>query len=258
MAATGGGAPIAPQSAATTPKGIPTAVPFGGAPTTGALFYTTNDKKHFCTASVVDSATGNLVLTAAHCVYSIAGGYVKNIEYVPGYDDGKDPYGAWAVATITVASEWEKSQDPDYDFAFLTVSQGSGQLLLQSRTGGLGLGAHIPYTENGVEVIGYNDTDSGPVRCTVKSFEFRTNQREFYCHGYWDGTSGGPWILHYNNYNGTGTVIGVIGGYRMGGDYEWASYSAYFGSDVESLYKQAQAAAEAAVTAVAVTRAPRL
>jgi hypothetical protein len=43
-------------------------VHFNGVRTVGALFYTTGSKAHFCTASVVDSATLNLILTAAHCV----------------------------------------------------------------------------------------------------------------------------------------------------------------------------------------------
>jgi hypothetical protein len=63
---------------------------------------------------------------------------------------------------------------------------------------------------------------------------------EFYCHGFWTGTSGGPWIIGYNAKNGTGTVFGVIGGYELGGDYEWASYSAYFGSATRSLYQQVE------------------
>ena len=63
---------------------------------------------------------------------------------------------------------------------------------------------------------------------------------EFYCHGFWTGTSGGPWIIGYNARNGTGTVFGVIGGYELGGDYEWASYSAYFGSAARTLYQQVE------------------
>ena len=66
---------------------------------------------------------------------------------------------------------------------------------------------------------------------------------EFYCHGFWTGTSGGPWIIGYNAKNGTGTVFGVIGGYEEGGDYEWASYSAYFGSAAKILYEQVERAA---------------
>lgn len=51
---------------------------------------------------------------------------------------------------------------------------------------------------------------------------------KFCCHSYWDGTSGGPWILHYNRVTGSGIVFGDIGGCAQGGDHSWASYSAYY------------------------------
>jgi len=222
----------------TAPKGIPTASPFAGSPTTGALFYTTGGKGHFCTASVVDSTADDLALTAAHCVYSSA--FATNIEYVPGYHDGKRPYGAWPVRTITVASGWKASHDPDLDFAFLTLATAGGQQI-QARTGGLTIGFTRWYSEK-IEVIGHNDSDAEPIRCATKGFRFRTGQMEFYCHGFWTGTSGGPWIIGYDAKNGTGTVFGVIGGYEEGGDYEWASYSAYFGSAAKILYEQAERA----------------
>ena len=205
------------------------------------LFYTTGGKGHFCTASVVDSTAGDLALTAAHCVYSK--GFASNIEYVPGYHDGKQPYGAWPVKTITVASGWKVSRDPDLDFAFLTLASSGGREI-QARTGGLTLGFTRWYSEK-IEAIGHNDSDAEPVRCATKSFRFRTGQMEFYCHGFRTGTSGGPWIIGYNGKKGTGTVFGVIGGYEEGGDYEWASYSAYFGSAAKILYEQVERAAAA-------------
>ena len=225
-------------SDATAPKGTPTASPFSGSPTTGVLFYTTGGKGHFCTASVVDSTAGDLALTAAHCVYSK--GFASNIEYVPGYHDGKQPYGAWPVKTITVASGWKVSRDPDLDFAFLTLASSGGREI-QARTGGLTLGFTRWYSEK-IEAVGHNDSGAEPIRCATRSFRFRAGQMEFYCHGFWTGTSGGPWIIGYNAKNGTGTVFGVIGGYELGGDYEWASYSAYFGSAARILYQQVERA----------------
>ena len=218
------------------PKGTPTASPFNGSPTTGVLFYTTGGKSHFCTASVVISRQGDLALTAAHCVYWK--GFATNIEYVPGYHNGKQPYGAWPIAKITVAQGWKNSHDPDLDFAFLTIDPQGGQQI-QARTGGLTMGFTRWYSEK-IEVIGHNDTDGDPIRCATKSFRFRVGQMEFYCHGFWTGTSGGPWILGYNAKNGTGTVFGVIGGYELGGKYEWASYSAYFGSATRILFGQVE------------------
>jgi Trypsin len=226
--------------AAGPPPGTPTATPFGGVPTIGALFYTTGSAAHFCTASVVDSKHENLIVTAAHCVY--ASGYSVNIEFVPGYHEGYRPHGAWLVQAVVVAKGWRQRHDPGLDVAFLTVvSPGGSGRPIQRVTGGLRLGIDRGY-DHWIRLIGYNDADADPVRCANHSFEFRAGQMEFYCHGYRDGTSGGPWVIGLTS-RGTGTLFGVIGGYADGGDYDWASYSPVFGSATLALYRQAEARA---------------
>jgi V8-like Glu-specific endopeptidase len=235
-ASAGFAVPEAP--ALTAPPGTPTAVKFSGVATVGALFFTTGTQKHFCTASVVNSTAGDLVLTAAHCVYST--GYVANVAYVPKYHSGTRPYGTWTVQAITVAATWRTAHDPNRDFAFLTVAPLNGKEI-QAVTGGLTLGINRAYA-HAIEVIGYNDTDDVPVRCATQSFEFTPAQLEFYCHDFRGGTSGGPWISSYNPSTGTGVVRGVIGGYEEGGYYEWASYSAHFGAAIQALYLQAESA----------------
>jgi V8-like Glu-specific endopeptidase len=223
--------------AASPPPGTPTARPFNGVPTVGAVFFTNGSSAHYCTASVVSSRLQNLVLTAAHCVYS--GGFVRNIEFIPGYNSGHAPHGAWVVNKITVAQGWKSSQNQNVDFAFLAVTPPPGtRLPIQQVTGALQLGINRPYMRP-IEVIGYNSSDSRPVACATHSFEFQPTQIKFYCHGYRDGTSGSPWIVRYNSRNGTGLVIGTIGGFQLGGNLEWASYSAYFGQAAYQLYLQA-------------------
>jgi V8-like Glu-specific endopeptidase len=218
------------------PTGMPTAVKFAGIPTVGTLFYTTGTQKHFCTASVADSHPGDLVLTAAHCVYATR--YAANVTYVPQYHDGLRPYGIWPVKAMLVPTRWKTAHDPNYDFAFLALATVSKHPV-QAVTKGLTLGLNGSYAE-AIEAIGYNNSDDEPVQCLTKSFKFRTGQQEFYCHDFWMGTSGGPWITGLNATTGTGTVHGVIGGYQAGGDYEWASYSAYFGSHIAALYLAAE------------------
>jgi V8-like Glu-specific endopeptidase len=221
------------------PPGTPTAKLFNGVPTVGALFFV-NNGTHFCTASVIGSRAGDLVLTAAHCVY-YAGHAFKNIEFVPGYHQaGKAPYGRWAVSKIFVAHGWANGQNPNLDFAFVTVSPPTGTTrTIQQVTGALQLGIDRPY-KRPIEVIGYNTVNTRPVECATHSFEFEPTQLEFYCHDYRNGTSGSPWIVRYNGRNGTGLVIGTIGGFELGGDFEWASYSAYFGQSTYQLWLQAE------------------
>jgi len=222
------------------PSGTPTATPFGGAPTIGVLFYTTGSGAHFCTASVVDSKRENLIMTAAHCVYS--SGYSVNIEFVPGYHDGRRPYGTWLIQAVVVAKGWRQRHDPDLDFAFLTVvAPGGSGRPIQRVTGGLQLGIDRGYAR-WIRLVGYNNAGADPVRCANHSSEFRSGQMVFYCHGYRDGTSGGPWVIGLTR-RGTGTLFGVIGGYQDGGDYDWASYSAAFGASALGLYRQAEATA---------------
>jgi V8-like Glu-specific endopeptidase len=220
------------------PPGTPTANLFNGVPTVGALFFV-NDGTHFCTASVISSKAEDLILTAAHCVVD-GGVFFKNVEFVPGYHQvGKKPFGAWAVKTIYVAQGWVKGQNQNLDFAFLAVTPPTGTTHpIQQVTGALQLGINRPYRRP-IEVIGYNTANTRPVECATHSFEFEANQLEFYCHDYRDGTSGGPWIVRYDSRNGTGVVIGTIGGFEQGGDFEYASYSAYLGNSAYLLYLQA-------------------
>ncbi|HEY2519095.1 MAG TPA: trypsin-like serine protease [Streptosporangiaceae bacterium] len=212
---------------------------FNGVPTVGALFFTTGTQEHFCTASVVDSATLDLVLTAAHCVYD-KNGYESNVVYVPNWHEGVSPYGAWPVKTITVAPAWKQSRDPDVDFAFLAVTPPPGvHKPIQLVTGGLRLGINTPYSQP-ITPIGYNNTDDRPIKCATRSLKFEPTQIEFYCNNYQDGTSGGPWITHFNPRTGTGTVVGEIGGYETGGDYAWQSFSPYYSWSILRLFLQAE------------------
>jgi V8-like Glu-specific endopeptidase len=233
------GAAASQQATPTPPPGTPNPVYFDGVPTVGALFFTTGTQAHFCTASVVDSATFDLVLTAAHCVYG-SSGYATNVVYVPNWHQGVSPYGAWPVKTITVAAGWKQSQDPDLDFAFLAVAPPAGtNKPVQLVTGGLRLGISTPYSQP-VTPVGYNNTDDQPIKCATRSQEFEPTQIEFYCNNYQDGTSGGPWIAHFNPVTGTGTVVGEIGGYEQGGDYAWQSFSPYYSWPILRLFVQAQ------------------
>ncbi len=238
------GGPRAGGLRAGRPSGIPSPTRFAGVPTAGALFLTTGTKPHFCTASVVKSKPEDLILTAAHCVYSSS--YASNIEFVPKYRGGQQPYGAWPVKKIFVAAGWRHSHNPNRDFAFLSVAPpGRVTHPIQKVTGGLRLGINRGYRHH-IEVIGYNNTGNAPIRCATASFRFAANQMKFFCHDYQDGTSGGPWIIGYHGQDGTGTVFGVIGGYQQGGDHPWASYSAYFAEPTRKLFRQAEGQGQAA------------
>jgi V8-like Glu-specific endopeptidase len=211
---------------------------FTGTPAVGALFTLPGGRlgSHFCTASVIDSPNGDLVVTAAHCV----SGAVGDFAFVPGYDAGVAPYGVWTVTAVYVSASWSSSANPDDDVAFLRVSQAGSAVPIEAVTGGEQLRTGTSARQF-VEVIGYPDSADEAIACRNWTREPMPDQLEFDCDGYTDGTSGGPFLASVNPLNGRGTVIGVIGGYEQGGLTPQVSYAAMFGADVAALYRQAVA-----------------
>ncbi len=232
-ASTQSGAPVAQSATASL-----TGQSFDGVAAVGALFSETNGVlgTHFCTASVVNSAAGDLALTAAHCVYPLTG----TIVFVPGYTNGQTPYGVWQVTKVYTDSAWDSAQNPNDDVAFLQLADAPGGVPIENVTGAETLDTG---TQAGalVQVVGYPDGADQPVSCTGVANSFSATQLQFDCAGYPDGTSGSPFLTDVNAATGQGTVIGVIGGYQQGGDTSEVSYAASFGSAVATLYAQAQA-----------------
>ena len=212
---------------------------FVGTPAVGALFTTSAGKlsQHFCTASVVDSPAGDLVITAAHCVTGVSG----TVAFVPGYDRGSSPYGVWTVHETYVDQAWSSSSSQDDDFAFLRVSKSGSSVPIEDVTGAERLGTGTPPSRDQVQVIGYPNAASQPVTCQNWLREPMAGQLEFDCGGYTDGTSGGPFLSQVDQVTGQGLVIGVIGGYQQGGDTPEVSYSPVLGANAAALYQQAVA-----------------
>jgi V8-like Glu-specific endopeptidase len=211
---------------------------FGGVAAVGALFTVSGGQlgAHFCTASVVHSAYGDLAVTAAHCVTGSQGQTV----FVPGYANGKKPYGVWPVTAVYTDQAWQSSQDPDDDVAFLRVADASDGVPIENVTGAERLGVGWPEPAL-VQVIGYPDGAEQPLLCANWTKRFSPTQLEFDCGAYTDGTSGGPFLADVSAASGQGTVVAVIGGYEQGGDTPDVSYAPAFGAAVTALYQSAEA-----------------
>jgi hypothetical protein len=210
---------------------------FAGTPAVGALFTMSGGElgPHFCTASVINSPHGDLVITAAHCMSGASG-----VVFVPGYDHGASPYGVWRVTKIYADRSWTSSANPDDDVAFLQVAQPASIVPIEDVTGAEQLKTGMPARQL-VEAIGYPDSASTPITCRNWTREPMSDQLEFDCGGYTDGTSGGPFLADVNPQTGQGAVIGVIGGYEQGGLTPQVSYSPMFGANVAALYRLAVA-----------------
>ena len=204
----------------------------------GALFEHDASGEHFCTASVVASPGKDLLITAAHCINGGNGsGYRQDIVFIPDYRDGDAPYGVWTPQRLLVAPQWANSSDPDFDVGFVVLQPHDGeniqQVLGASR---LGIDSGYQYL---VRVTGYPDSADAPITCINWTSRQSATQLRFECGGYTGGTSGSPWVTHFDTRSRTGTIVGVIGGYQQGGDTPSISYSVYLNNDIHQLYEQA-------------------
>ncbi|MDI5963224.1 trypsin-like serine protease [Streptomyces sp. SL13] len=195
----------------------------------GAIFHGTvsSSGDHFCSAGVVDSPQGDMIVTAAHCL----SGSTAGLSFVPGYHDGRAPYGVWRLGDVTLDPRWTRDQDPDADVAFATVLPLGGRRL-QDVVGGFGLETdHAPSAT--IRLTGYPSDADAPLTCVNRITAYSATQLRIVCAAYSGGTSGSPWVTRQN------TVMGVIGGYEQGGDTPDVSYSAVFGDAVATLYQDA-------------------
>ncbi len=230
--------PLAHAAGRPSVKTVKTGTPFRGLAPVGALFTSSDGQlgSHFCTASVVSSPGGNLVITAAHCLQGRSLSPAGSIVFAPGYHNGRFPHGTWVVRTIYVNSAWEKDQNPNDDVAFLVVGRPGTRI--QRHTGAETLKIDRP--SQMVQVIGYPDATNDPITCTARARNFDdAHEMVFDCDNYTNGTSGGPFLAHVDAKTGEGWVIGVIGGYQEGGDTPNVSYSPRFFSNILALYETA-------------------
>jgi V8-like Glu-specific endopeptidase len=210
-------------------------------PRVGALFVREGSSDHFCTASVVPSPGRDLLITAAHCIDGGKdGGYRQDIVFIPDYQNGRAPFGVWTVKRLLVPPGWASESDPDLDVGFVVLEPHDGQTI-QNILGANQLLFDPPY-QSLVRVTGYPASGGAPVSCTNWTSRLSAAQLRFVCGGFTGGTSGSPWIIHFNFQARTGTIVGVLGGYQLGGYTPSISYCAYLGRAIQRLYRQAIAA----------------
>jgi V8-like Glu-specific endopeptidase len=234
-----------PPTVATPPATTdpPAGQRFAGIPAVGALFSTDGGRNgHYCTASVVHSPTRDLVITAAHCIHDGEDGdYQNNLAFVPGYHDGQTPYGVWVSTQMVVDPRWVASSDPDRDVGFLVVHKAGSDAHVEDVTGANRLGG--PASLRGqVRVTGYPDELDAPITCQT-AVRWEDDRPRFDCAAFSDGTSGAPWVVDADPRTQLGTLVGLIGGYQLGGESDDVSYSPVFGDEIQSLYTTALRAA---------------
>ena len=223
-----------------SPGATPTAhSPLLAAPRVGALFTHDASGNHFCTASVVASPGHDLLMTAAHCIHGgKGGGYKSDIVFIPGYQDGTEPFGVWTPRKLLVAPQWASSSDPDFDVGFVLQALDGKNIEQVLGADQIGFDAGFDHL---VRVTGYPSSADAPVTCMNQTSQQSARQVRFECGGFLGGTSGSPWVTGFDPRTRTGTIVGVIGGYQEGGDTDATSYSSYLNGDIRQLYDHAAA-----------------
>ncbi|MEV4162299.1 hypothetical protein [Nonomuraea dietziae] len=97
--------------------------------TIGKVFFEGRDGKlYWCTGTSIQSNYKNLVSTAGHCVYDLAGNdeVVSRWVFVPAYYQGKAPYGIYVGKQAFTHYDFSIYEDFDRDYAFVTVYNGIG------------------------------------------------------------------------------------------------------------------------------------
>jgi hypothetical protein len=208
--------------------GSPTGAPAGGVDRRVGALFLGEKSMHVCSASVLNSATGDLILTAAHCLASGVDSY-----FVPGYDRSAADDDYWHIDAVYLDPRWMADQDPLADFAIARVSRDRGDALEKQAGGGFAIGV-APKDGTEVTVTGYAlGVGGAQLACQAHTGMLR-GYPSVPCAGFVDGTSGAPWVSD-------SAVTGVIGGLDGGGCEDDVSYSPPFDGAVEQLLARAEA-----------------
>ncbi|WP_063910035.1 trypsin-like serine peptidase [Herbidospora yilanensis] len=95
--------------------------------TSGKVFFMGADgKPHWCSGTSLQSKYRNLVATAGQCVYDTVSNkpVLNNWVFVPGYYQGKTPWGIYVGKTAYTHYDFDVYEDGDRNYAFVTVYNG--------------------------------------------------------------------------------------------------------------------------------------
>ncbi|MEV4243677.1 hypothetical protein AB0J63_09735 [Streptosporangium canum] len=97
--------------------------------TVGKVFFVDGKgQERWCSGTSVQSKYRNLVATAGHCVYDTdTNKPFSNFVFIPGYYQGKAPWGIYVGAKVNTHDDFTVFEDYDYDYAFVNVYNGFKQ-----------------------------------------------------------------------------------------------------------------------------------
>jgi len=214
----------------------------------GRIFFTLGRADYVCSGALVGGPHPDVVLTAAHCVSDGPGRgratrWATNWVFVPGFTDGRLPYGEYTARRFLVSPGWTApgGAEPD-DFAFVQVTAAKSTTKPHKLPYGLAVefGRRPDVTSlRRSYVFGYPAEPpyaglypaycAGPVTASGGSVRMPC--------GMTAGDSGGPWLAGFRPRSGRGQVAAVTT-YKMSGNLA-VLYGAVLGPRARVLYQRA-------------------
>lgn len=198
--------------------------------TTGRLELSTPGAQYTCSGTVINSATGLIVATAAHCVFDDeTRDWYDRITFSPAYERGSAPFGTWVAEEWWVPGQylesnerWLDGEDDEgwmgFDFGFIRFAPRDGQTL-EEAVGGQGVS--FTAETNGVVIAGYpgNEPFDGEVlrHCAEDLLSYGAGGDANYgadC-SMGDGASGSGFVSNVDPATGAGHITAV---YSNGGE----------------------------------------
>lgn len=193
-------------------------------------------KDYVCSASVINTASHEVLVTAGHCLYSgqsSTGGnqprWWQNVRFVPQYKNGVRPYGTWHADYLAVTYNWYWSGGPvwstntwlgyQHDFGMVLLKPGgtSGTSKVQDVVGANGWAYNVSHSYTG-HIFGYpkNYNNGQVLKACVASVGNDSNGLGLSAAtcNFAGGASGGPWLAAYDGSTGYGQVRTVTSTYN--------------------------------------------
>ena len=204
-------------------------------PAIGKVFFTVGGVGYACSASSVNSASGELVMTAGHCVFSVSlQAWASNFVYIPAYANGNAPYGTWSGVSMATFAGFASSGDDTLDTGYVAVS-GPGNLV--ATVGGMGIEAGYTSFADPLFTMGYPAASpENQAYCYATATINTSDGLVFLPCSQGPGASGSPILDNYDTTSGLGTLASDLTlewGYSDGstansgpiyGDTQWNEY----------------------------------
>jgi hypothetical protein len=213
--------------------------------TNGAIFFEFKGELGRCSGTSVDAPNISVVFTAGHCVHEAGGArspwYRGRWTFVPGYRFGQRPFGVFPAKWLDATKRWVKKGNENFDVGAAVVGRNEKGQRLGAAVGGTGIAFNLSPQQT-FDVHGYpvgRPFDGETQRLCSGAAFLGHDPLSFLFPGplslgvpcqVTGGASGGGWTIR-------GDVLNSVTDYGYPEDPQTA-YGAYFGPEVERLYKR--------------------